>query len=79
MSGNPVLGELHESIFTRAERARLIALRQGPRWEESVREHQAILAALAEHDSPNARMLVARHVKSTGDAVASQLENEAGA
>lgn len=74
MSGNPILKELHESIFTRAERARLIALGQRPRWDESVGEHREILSALARQDAREAGMLMARHVQNTGDAVAEQLE-----
>lgn len=74
MSGNPVLNELHKSIFPRAERARLIALDQWSRWDESVGEHRAILSALARQDGPEARTLMARHVESTGDAVRKQLE-----
>ncbi len=76
MAGNPVLTELHESLFTRAERARLTALRQRPRWDESVDEHRAILAALAGREAAKAGDLLAKHVQATGDAVVRYLSEE---
>lgn len=68
-SKNLVLVATHESLMARAERARLAALRQQGRWEESIEEHRAILLCLEARDSVRAGALLGEHVRRTGEAV----------
>jgi DNA-binding GntR family transcriptional regulator len=55
------------------ERARLFALSADGRWEESVREHRQVLAALKARDAEHAGRLLAHHVRRTGEIVADTL------
>jgi DNA-binding GntR family transcriptional regulator len=72
-SRNGVLRAVHDSLLARAERARFFALSSQGRWDQSVEEHRAVMAALAERDSDAAGRLLARHVMRTGEAVAETL------
>jgi len=75
---NAVLKATHEALLARAERARFFALSVLGRWEESVREHQEILAALKERDASRAGQLLAHHVRRTGEIVVATLDGKAG-
>lgn len=70
---NPTLAETHAWLLARAERARYSALASRRRWDESVSEHRAILAALAARDATAAGRLVAEHVMNTGREVVQAL------
>lgn len=70
---NGVLKATHEVLLARAERARFFALSVLGRWDESVREHQEILAALKAGDGSRAGQLLGYHVRRTGDIVAETL------
>lgn len=69
MAANPVLSEVHASLFPRAERGRFLALEYRGRWDESIAEHEAILEALYRRDAAQAGALLAMHVARTGEAV----------
>jgi DNA-binding GntR family transcriptional regulator len=71
---NSVLKATHEVLLPRAERARFFALSVHGRWDESVREHQEILAALKAGDADRAGRLLGHHVRRTGDIVADTLD-----
>lgn len=73
---NNVLKATHDVLLPRAERARFFALSILGRWEESVREHQEILAALKAGDSDRAGQLLSRHVRRTGEIVATALSGK---
>jgi DNA-binding GntR family transcriptional regulator len=73
---NSVLKASHDALLARVERARLFALSADGRWEESVWEHQQILAALKARDAERAGQLLAHHVRRTGDIVADTLTQE---
>ena len=73
---NAVLKTTHEVLLARAERARFFGLSVLGRWEESVREHQEILAALRDGDAERAGRLLGRHVRRTGEIVADTLDGE---
>ena len=75
---NAVLKATHEALLARAERARFAALSVLGRWDESVREHQEILAALKRRDAARAGLLLAHHVRRTGEIVAETLAEKAG-
>ena len=70
---NSVLKASHDALLARAERARFFALSAVGRWDESVREHRQILAALKARDAERAGRLLSRHVRRTGEIVADTL------
>ncbi|MGY3444986.1 MULTISPECIES: GntR family transcriptional regulator [unclassified Bradyrhizobium] len=72
---NAVLKATHEALLARAERARFFALSVLGRWDESVREHQDILAALKARDGAQAGQMLAHHVRRTGEIVAETLDD----
>jgi DNA-binding GntR family transcriptional regulator len=74
---NNVLKATHDALLPRAERARFFALSALGRWDESVREHQEILAALKAGDSDRSGHLLSQHVRRTGEIVAAILSGEA--
>lgn len=73
---NSVLKASHEALLARAERARFFALSAHGRWDESVREHRQILAALKARDAERAGRLLGQHVRRTGETVAEALTNK---
>lgn len=73
LAGNAVLKEVHARLMTRVRRARYMALLSQERWDESVAEHAAILAALAARDARRAGELMHRHVARTGEVVRAAL------
>ena len=66
---NAPLREAHETLLSRAERARYLALGAERRWSHSVEEHAAILVALEARDSEAAGRLLSAHVQRTGTAL----------
>ncbi|UTD26761.1 GntR family transcriptional regulator [Bradyrhizobium sp. WD16] len=72
---NPLLSETHQWLIARAEWARYSALRSRQRWDESVREHRDILAALTARDATAAGRLLAQHVMNTGFEVVQALSD----
>ena len=71
---NPALVEAHDLLIGRLARARYLALAaHGGRWEESIREHREILAALEARDAERARRLFEHHVGRTGELVAAHV------
>jgi DNA-binding GntR family transcriptional regulator len=69
LAGNSVLSTTHGNLMVRVRRARYTAILSQERWDESVREHAAILAALAARDSARAGELIFHHVAKTGAVV----------
>lgn len=69
MARNTPLREAHETLISRAERARYLALGADRRWSNSVNEHADILAAIEARDSEAAGRLLGSHVRSTGTAL----------
>jgi DNA-binding GntR family transcriptional regulator len=74
---NGVLKATHDVLLPRAERARFFGLSVLGRWDESVRDHQEILAALKACDANRAGQLLGHHVRRTGEVVASMLPAQA--
>jgi DNA-binding GntR family transcriptional regulator len=70
---NGVLKASHDALLARVERARFFALSAEGRWDESVREHKQILAALKARDAERAGQLLAHHVRRTGEVIADTL------
>lgn len=71
---NDVLAELHAGLMTRIRRARFQANATQERWDASLDEHRALLAALTARDGAHAGRLLREHVLSTGAAVCAVLE-----
>jgi DNA-binding GntR family transcriptional regulator len=69
MARNAPLREAHETLISRAQRARYLALGADRRWSTSVDEHAAILAALEARDGETAGRLLCSHVQQTGTAL----------
>ncbi len=69
MARNTPLREAHETLISRAERARYLALGADRRWSNSVEEHADILAALEARNSEAAGRLLGAHVARTGTAL----------
>jgi DNA-binding GntR family transcriptional regulator len=74
---NAVLRATHDILLARVERARFFALSVHGRWDESVRDHQDILAALKAGDADRAGRLLGHHVRRTGDIMATTLDSDA--
>jgi DNA-binding GntR family transcriptional regulator len=68
-AANSALKATHDWLLSRAERARFFALASQSRWDESVKEHQAIFNAIEARNSAQAGKLLDRHVKRTGKVV----------
>ncbi|ATJ84007.1 GntR family transcriptional regulator [Halomonas beimenensis] len=69
IAGNRVLLELEASLTVKVTRARYAANLQLGRWEESAREHQAILEALERRDGEGLARAMREHMRRTGEAV----------
>ena len=69
LAGNSVLAATHDNLMVRVRRARYAAILSQKRWDESVQEHAAILAALAARDPARAGALIFQHVAKTGEVV----------
>ncbi|MGY3606593.1 MULTISPECIES: GntR family transcriptional regulator [unclassified Bradyrhizobium] len=74
---NAVLKATHDILLARVERARFFALSVHGRWDESVRDHQDILAALRDGDADRAGRLLGHHVRRTGEIMATTLGSDA--
>jgi DNA-binding GntR family transcriptional regulator len=77
-SGNPVLVATHASLMLRARRGRYMAIIEPFRWQESVKEHEAVMAAFHARDPERARLVWRRHLLRTGETVCGVLNSEIG-
>lgn len=70
------LAELHRLVDMPIQRLRVFALSQPGRPRESVREHRAILDAIARRDSEAAEALIRKHVGGAGTMVTRALHEQ---
>lgn len=75
LSGNPILIATHANLMLRARRGRYMAIIDPLRWEESVKEHEALMTALHARDAEAARRVWKRHLVRTGETVCAVLRN----
>ncbi|HEY5636028.1 MAG TPA: GntR family transcriptional regulator [Burkholderiales bacterium] len=61
-SGNAVLAQSYRQLNANVRRARYMANLSRERWDTAVREHEAILAALAARDAPRLQTLLREHL-----------------
>lgn len=78
LSGNPLLIATHASIMLRARRGRYMAIIGLGRWQESVSEHEALMAAFQARDTAAAGAIWRRHLQRTGETVAAALDGADG-
>jgi len=67
MTQNPVLVQTHSELMARARRPRFIAITSEDRWEESIKEHSLLMAAIELRDSRTAGEILYKHVLKTGE------------
>ena len=67
MTRNPVLVQTHSELMTRARRPRFIAITSESRWQESIKEHSLLMAAIELRDSRIAGEILHKHVLKTGE------------
>ena len=66
---NPVLVETYDAINTRIQALRFRSNFNQDKWDAAVREHEAMLEALAAGDGPRLRALLETHLRNKRDAV----------
>ncbi len=69
---NAALGETYDSVNIRIQALRFRSNFDHDKWDEAVREHDAMLAALAARDGPRLRRLLEGHLRHKRDAVLAQ-------
>lgn len=67
-AANPVLEATYATCSTKLVRARSLVNYDAKRWQESVEEHEAIMAALRKRDVRRTSERLAEHSRKTGDA-----------
>jgi DNA-binding GntR family transcriptional regulator len=77
-SENPVLIATHAGLMLRARRGRYMAILDPSRWQESVEEHTAAMAAFHARDPDRARLVWRKHLLRTGETVCAVLKDETG-
>jgi len=68
-AGNPVLGNLYETLSVRIRRARYMANLSKVRWDQAVAEHEEILAALQARDGKRLGQLLREHLLHKADVI----------
>lgn len=64
---NTVLKETHSELLARARRPRFVAITSESRWEESMKEHSLLMAAIELRDARVAGEILYKHVLKTGE------------
>ncbi len=77
-AGNPVLQESHRRLMLRARRGRYMAIMDVERWNQAVREHEALIAAIRAGAAVAARALWREHLLNTGRTVVAFLRDGPG-
>jgi DNA-binding GntR family transcriptional regulator len=73
LSGNIVLADTYQNFFGKLQRARYCVNYHKVRWDESVREHEGIMAALRQRDGAELSKRLKEHNARTGVAVLARL------
>jgi DNA-binding GntR family transcriptional regulator len=76
-AGNPILLGIYGDCLRKISRARYLANLTQARWDESAREHEAIMAALAAGDGERLGVLLAEHTQATASVVIRAVEEMA--
>jgi DNA-binding GntR family transcriptional regulator len=70
---NPVLGEIYDRLNARLQALRFRSNFDRDKWDAAVREHDAMIEALAAHDGARLRQILHRHMQHKRDAVLAHL------
>lgn len=68
-SGNPVLIKIYEGLSGRMRRARYMALNTDSQWREAVKEHEAIMKALAARQKVDLARMLRLHLRNKREKV----------
>lgn len=71
---NPVLTETYQSLNLRLQHLRFRSNFRRAKWDAAIREHEAILTALAQGDAQGLRSLLEAHLRHKRDAVLEELD-----
>ena len=69
LAGNSVLTATYTTLMVRIQRARYLAIHSQRHWDRGVRQHEAIIEAIAAGDSRRAGALLLAHVRETGQRI----------
>lgn len=75
-SANPVLIRMYEGLSGRMRRARYMALNTDAQWRDAVKEHEAIMGALAARQKGELARLLRAHLRSKRDKVKNVLAEQ---
>lgn len=75
-AGNPILAESHRRLMLRARRGRYMAIMDADRWDQAVREHEALMAAFRARQVEAACAIWREHLLNTGRSVAGALRDD---
>jgi DNA-binding GntR family transcriptional regulator len=78
-AGNPVLTETYERLNARLQALRFRSNFDAGKWDIAVREHDAMVAALAARDGARLRRILVEHLQHKRDVVLAQLKQSAPA
>ena len=78
-SGNPVLTNTYRQLNANVRRARYMANLSQERWDDAVREHEEILAALSARDAARLKRLLAEHLAHKVASVMAALDQQSAA
>ena len=79
LGGNDVLASVYRGLNANVRRARYMANLSQARWDQAVREHEAILQALVARDGPKLQVLLREHLAKKLVLVIEALEPSAAA
>jgi DNA-binding GntR family transcriptional regulator len=74
LAGNGILTATHDRLLALARRGRYLAILSNERWDEAMREHVELMAALEAGDAARAGIIWRQHTARTGEVVRAALE-----
>jgi DNA-binding GntR family transcriptional regulator len=76
---NPVLSQTYDRLNARLQALRFRSNFDSDKWDVAVREHDAMIDALAKRDGPRLRRILTEHLQHKRDIVLAQLQQKAAA
>jgi DNA-binding GntR family transcriptional regulator len=76
---NPVLSQTYDRLNARLQALRFRSNFDSDKWDTAVREHDAMIDALARRDGPRLRQILTEHLHHKRDIVLAQLQKKAAA
>jgi DNA-binding GntR family transcriptional regulator len=78
-AGNPMLDQMREMLAGRVARARYYANISTPRWDQAMKEHEEILAALKARDGERLGRVLKAHLRHKLETLRAVIADESGA